>query len=170
MVILFLARSKKAEIGEFITRDQKWGKISSPTTLNRYTYCGNNPLKYIDPDGHDYFRPDWGQGRDRTWNIGWGALRYLLWEFETLCKLLTAYHNFGMEHGYALDALEAGGLTAVSLFFGKILAGSSWSGPLAALFTFIVALGMIILDMVAEDVAFYWNDQKFVDLWDTAVD
>jgi hypothetical protein len=29
---------------------------------------------------------------------------------------------------------------------------------------------MIILDMVAEDVAFYWNNQKFVDLWDTAVD
>ena len=32
-----------ADIGEFITRDQKWGKISSPTTLDRYTYCGNNP-------------------------------------------------------------------------------------------------------------------------------
>ena len=29
---------------------------------------------------------------------------------------------------------------------------------------------MIILDMIAEDVAFYWNNQKFVDIWDFPVD
>jgi hypothetical protein len=25
----------------------------NPQTLNRYSYCGNNPLKYIDPSGHE---------------------------------------------------------------------------------------------------------------------
>lgn len=29
--------------------------------LNQYTYCVNNHLKYIDPDGHDYFDPEWSR-------------------------------------------------------------------------------------------------------------
>jgi RHS repeat-associated protein len=31
-----------------------YGDIFSPQSLNKYQYCLNNPLRYTDPDGHDY--------------------------------------------------------------------------------------------------------------------
>ena len=27
---------------------------ANPQSLNRYSYCLNNPLRYIDPSGHDW--------------------------------------------------------------------------------------------------------------------
>jgi RHS repeat-associated protein len=41
------------ETGRFTTRDPKTGKTHQPQTLNRYVYCLNNPLKYVDPVGLD---------------------------------------------------------------------------------------------------------------------
>ena len=35
------------------TRDPVKGQIIVPQTLNPYSYCLNNPLKYTDPDGRD---------------------------------------------------------------------------------------------------------------------
>jgi len=45
------ARYYDPETGCFITRDPLAGKKALPQTLNRYTYCLNNPVKYIDPTG-----------------------------------------------------------------------------------------------------------------------
>jgi RHS repeat-associated protein len=45
------ARYYDAEVGRFLTRDLVKGKKIAPQTLNRYSYCLNNSLKYIDPDG-----------------------------------------------------------------------------------------------------------------------
>ncbi|MGV8074554.1 MAG: hypothetical protein AB2L11_08370 [Syntrophobacteraceae bacterium] len=28
---------------------------ADPQTLNRYSYCRNNPLSYTDPSGHSFF-------------------------------------------------------------------------------------------------------------------
>ncbi|MBU7030457.1 MAG: DUF2341 domain-containing protein [Theionarchaea archaeon] len=50
------ARYYDAEVGRFITRDPKQGRIENPQSLNEYTYCLNNPLKYVDPFGLDYYR------------------------------------------------------------------------------------------------------------------
>jgi len=47
------ARYYDSEIGRFLTRDPLRGKKEAPQTLNRYMYCLNNPLKYIDPAGTD---------------------------------------------------------------------------------------------------------------------
>jgi RHS repeat-associated protein len=42
------------DLGRLITRDSVKGYISRPQSLNRFTYCQNNPLKYVDPWGeHD---------------------------------------------------------------------------------------------------------------------
>jgi len=35
--------------------DPKLGKLSVPQTLNRYVYCINNPLRYVDPTGMDFW-------------------------------------------------------------------------------------------------------------------
>ncbi|MBU7021523.1 MAG: hypothetical protein HXS41_10740, partial [Theionarchaea archaeon] len=45
------ARYYDPATGRFITRDGMAGKTHKPQSLNRYIYCYNNPLKYIDPVG-----------------------------------------------------------------------------------------------------------------------
>ena len=46
------ARYYNPEIGRFISEDSYWGEDTNPLSLNLYTYCFNNPIKYIDPTGH----------------------------------------------------------------------------------------------------------------------
>jgi RHS repeat-associated protein len=45
------ARYYDPDTGRFLTRDPLQGDRVTPQTLNRYAYCLNNPLKYIDPIG-----------------------------------------------------------------------------------------------------------------------
>jgi RHS repeat-associated protein len=45
------ARYYDPEIGRFISRDPIKGRLLNPESLNRYIYCLNNPLKYMDPTG-----------------------------------------------------------------------------------------------------------------------
>ncbi|MBU7018354.1 MAG: hypothetical protein HXS44_12660, partial [Theionarchaea archaeon] len=47
----FGARYYDPQLGRFTTKDPLPGRIQSPQTLNRYVYCLNNPLKYLDPQG-----------------------------------------------------------------------------------------------------------------------
>lgn len=46
------ARYYDPELGRFIQADTSVPSATNPQMLNRYTYCGNNPLKYVDPSGH----------------------------------------------------------------------------------------------------------------------
>jgi RHS repeat-associated protein len=46
------ARYYDAMIGRFISPDTIVPNPANPQTLNRYSYCLNNPLRYIDPSGH----------------------------------------------------------------------------------------------------------------------
>ncbi len=36
----------------FLQEDMYTGEPEEPLSLNLYTYCGYNPIKYIDPSGH----------------------------------------------------------------------------------------------------------------------
>jgi len=46
------ARYYDPEIGRFITADTIVGEPYNPQSFNRYAYCYNNPVNYIDPSGH----------------------------------------------------------------------------------------------------------------------
>jgi RHS repeat-associated protein len=46
------ARYYDPTIGKFISPDTVGLDLTNPQTLNRYTYCSNNPLRYTDPTGH----------------------------------------------------------------------------------------------------------------------
>jgi len=52
----FGARYYDPLLGRFITPDTIVQNPSDPQTLNRYSYCGNNPINRIDPDGHKWFK------------------------------------------------------------------------------------------------------------------
>jgi len=42
--------------GRFLSADPAQPQWSDPQDLNRYSYARNNPLKYIDPSGHGWFK------------------------------------------------------------------------------------------------------------------
>ncbi len=46
------ARLYDPVIGRFVTADSMVPDPFNPQSLNRYSYCLNNPVKYIDPTGH----------------------------------------------------------------------------------------------------------------------
>jgi len=50
--------------GRFIQVDPMWEKYPG---LSPYSYCANNPLKYIDPNGAWYLEANFGSSR---WNTG----------------------------------------------------------------------------------------------------
>ena len=47
------ARYYDPRVGRFISEDTNKGDINNPGSLNLYAYCYNNPLKYVDPSGHE---------------------------------------------------------------------------------------------------------------------
>lgn len=49
------ARLYDPEIARFIQEDTYRGNTADPLSLNLYTYCVNNPVKYYDPTGHKYY-------------------------------------------------------------------------------------------------------------------
>jgi RHS repeat-associated protein len=51
------ARYYNPIIGRFITPDSIVQAPQNPQTLNRYSYCVNNPVNYTDPSGHFLFLP-----------------------------------------------------------------------------------------------------------------
>ncbi len=51
------ARYYDPVIGRFISPDTIVQAPQDPQTLNRYAYCRNNPVKYVDPTGHWWFIP-----------------------------------------------------------------------------------------------------------------
>jgi len=51
------ARYYAPNVGRFITNDTWLGDKSVPGSLNRYAYVLNNPIRYIDPSGHDWWIP-----------------------------------------------------------------------------------------------------------------
>ncbi len=50
-LIYLRARYYDPSVGRFITRDPFAGFASIPTSLNRYTYAYNNPVRFVDPSG-----------------------------------------------------------------------------------------------------------------------
>ncbi|WP_025852428.1 polymorphic toxin-type HINT domain-containing protein [Paenibacillus ehimensis] len=47
------ARWYDPSVGRFMSQDTYEGDIANPLSLNLYTYVKNNPLRYLDPSGHD---------------------------------------------------------------------------------------------------------------------
>ena len=75
--IYLRARYYNPSIGRFISRDSFAGKNEDPLSLNRYTYCHNNPVIGVDPSGNfaeaisDFFS-EAGQAISNAWETAKG--------------------------------------------------------------------------------------------------
>jgi RHS repeat-associated protein len=74
------ARFYSPALGRFISADSVVPQPENPQNLNRYAYTLNNPLKYVDPTGHDVGCA----GRDATacsgWHRSWSG-EFTLWNW-----------------------------------------------------------------------------------------
>ena len=58
----YKARLYDPLLGRFISPDSIVPNPEDPQSLNRYSYCLNNPLKYTDPSGHENYAWGYDQG------------------------------------------------------------------------------------------------------------
>jgi RHS repeat-associated protein len=64
------ARYYDPEIGRFINADTIVQSTYDPQSLNRYSYCRNNPINYTDPTGHSWFSKFFKKVGDFFSNVG----------------------------------------------------------------------------------------------------
>ena len=53
----FDARSYDPQVGSWTSPDSRPGLIAKPKSLSRYSYVENDPIRYLDPDGHRLSEP-----------------------------------------------------------------------------------------------------------------
>jgi RHS repeat-associated protein len=160
------ARYYDPDIGKFITRDQQRGSINSPQSLNRYAYCVNNPMKYIDPTGHDYFKPEWGQKeREGYLSFFWAFIWIQFMKFKYMSLLATKFYNWCNDNPTGTWFVAWSGSTPPSVA-GIIIGGTI--GIVLGVAAALISTVLLVLYVSAKyGYAKLWNDNRFVELWNT---
>ena len=84
-MIYLRARYYNPQIGRFTSLDIEEGEIASPLDMNRYVYCRNNPIIYLDPSGQavetvvDIINIGISL-KDLISNPSWANLGFLAWD------------------------------------------------------------------------------------------
>ena len=99
----FGARYYTADFPRFISPDPVSGKLETPITWNRYLYCANDPINYIDPDGREA--------------IAFAA-------FMAYCSRLNTGFIAGMAAGYVTNQLTSGNTDKQQSFNATISGGT----------------------------------------------
>ena len=107
------ARFYDPELGRFTQADTLVQSPFSPQTLNRYSYCANNPLNRIDPTGHSFFSSiahffstPLGMGLGLAFGLGalWGVFGEAV---QRVVQIGCAWAAIGAAMGAALDPRHA---------------------------------------------------------------
>ncbi len=125
------ARFYDPALGRFISADPIVPRPGDPQNLNRYSYVRNNPLKYIDPTGHQGEEPEQGTKEWYEWyfaNYGivftgadWSLHDYQI-VFVALWRVETAFREAGYDPSVVKTALGIGGDR--KLIFNKVTTGT----------------------------------------------
>jgi len=117
------ARWYDQALGRFVQADTIVPELRNPQALNRYSYVYNNPLKYVDPSGHDIMIVGGGGGSadwdNPSYYKEW-IMAYKKWTEAEWMAFLEAWRNAG-EAGRAQLTKETG----IGIFnWNKVLGGS----------------------------------------------
>ncbi|MGC1122709.1 MAG: RHS repeat-associated core domain-containing protein [Candidatus Methanofastidiosia archaeon] len=157
------ARYYDPETGRFTTRDPSLGTPGNPGTLNRYVYCLNNPLKYIDPDGCEtanFGNYSWyDRDRQRFYSFFWAHVRSQLMQWKYLGQMSVKFYNWANAHP-SQAWIFTGGVSIGAGGVGSIVAGAG--SAFSALVTILCATMYVASDQYYADL---WNDPQFVELW-----
>jgi len=124
-------------LGRMLSPDPVVGSLSSPQTLNPYSYVSNRPLSYFDPSG--YFLSKLRKGLKRAIrHLGSTGRRVVRRWGRQIAAAVAAYYTAGAVSSWAYSAqaggLAAGGVAAegmASSTLGAAYASSSVLGGLA---------------------------------------
>ncbi len=117
------ARWMDPDTGRWLSLDPVLGRLSFPQTMNRYAYCVNNPLRFVDPAGEGFW-----SGIHHWWDKHWKEVA-----IAALCvaAVLTA--------GIAAPALF--GLIGVEVSVSASVATAFLGGSINAAFTYFSSGG-----------------------------
>ncbi|NLE45473.1 MAG: RHS repeat-associated core domain-containing protein, partial [Chloroflexi bacterium] len=79
------ARWYDARIGRWISADTIVPVPANPRNFNRYTYCGDNPVIFVDPTGHMQWPGDGGESNPQQYRVRPWEYQYLLTPEEQTC-------------------------------------------------------------------------------------
>jgi RHS repeat-associated protein len=97
------ARYYDPTIGRFISADTIVPDPMNPQAFNRYSYCLNNPLKYIDPSGHGF----WGSLWDTVKGFGKGFVNFLEAGSHAIMNPMDTLKSLSVALCNPMDTLEA---------------------------------------------------------------
>jgi len=103
------ARYYNPATGRFLTEDPYRGDPNDPLSLNLYTYCANNPIRYVDPSGNSWKDTLHGMVEVLDDSLTDGTAKWLVHK-------LTGYsvnYIYECEHDYYLGRVIGGGLSVV---------------------------------------------------------
>lgn len=98
------ARLYDPVLGRFITADPIIADWTDPQNLNRYSYCRDNPLKYVDPSGYSWVSDLWDGLRDsfdptRIYENG-GIIGLWMYYSDPVMNTVTYTHEGGFGTSY----------------------------------------------------------------------
>ena len=96
------ARFYDPYIGRFTTEDSYWGEDENPLSLNLYTYCANDPVRYVDPSGHVWMYNAGGRLQDIEQKDVSGATQV----GYSLAKDVTMYNSGGLSSQVAVGDIS----------------------------------------------------------------
>lgn len=106
------ARTYIPGLGRFLQKDQeKYIHTENPQSINLYTYCLNNPILYVDPDGNDcyyFYLPEWENEALHDQQLlaeqyGYGLDQVHLIPVTNVDELTQGWNSMGTENGQAVD-------------------------------------------------------------------
>ena len=105
------ARLYDPTLGRFITADTVVPDWTDPQTLNRYSYCRNNPLAYTDPTGHE-------------------LTALCLFVYTVITSMIIGGISAALQGGNVFQGIVMGAITGIisgGLFYGagQIIAGKT---------------------------------------------
>ena len=110
------ARYYDPNLGRFTQPDDIIPDLANPQSYNRYAYCVNNPLRYTDPTGHEFFNATSGDG---NWGLINGPVPYMNAK-STMGQIGAGFYNvFPLVDNSIHQALR--GVAAVDNAAGNVL-------------------------------------------------